>query len=494
MPQDPIDPVVALLVKSPLTSAQRRAASEAFTSSANADDLQARMVALDLPKSIRADLWDLKETAPNGYTGSREAPPDFRAGFNSSLGRFGSNAGEMLAAIPTGLAKAALDPINTGVSMLQQSADQGSKAKDAYGQGRYWDAAGQALGAIPVIGPGAAEAGEQMASGDVAGGLGKASVLLASAFAPKGAPLAGRAAKATGRLAADTASEVIRNPTAAAIGAIEGYQVAGVPGAIAGGLGAPMGVRGLMRAYAKVEAEQRAADVAAKAAATATKNAEKATAAGWEREAKNLNARDAYVAKKAAQEATDLTTHQRQMERIQQATTKEELAKAKQDWADILQHAKNLTVREKTLAKMAADELAAARQAELFPDGGVAQPPTQRVTSRTTHQGVTTTTSQTMKSAESATPTSAQQFLESIGPRVKQLESNEVASVAADVRELSRKAVLTPAEMQRLEAGMRRMKLSAHEAGMTYPATQSPRRYVRDPQGRLMVNVSKDLP
>ena len=61
---EPIDPVVRFLLKSPLTPAQRRSASEAFSGAANEDDLQEKMLALDLPKNVRAELWDLKVQAP----------------------------------------------------------------------------------------------------------------------------------------------------------------------------------------------------------------------------------------------------------------------------------------------------------------------------------------------------------------------------------------------------------------------------------------------
>src|SRR5262249_47504445 len=56
------------------------------------------------------------------------------------------------------------------------------KAAEDTKAGRYVEAAGRALaGALPLLGPAAANAGETIASGDIAGGLGKTAGLLAPA-------------------------------------------------------------------------------------------------------------------------------------------------------------------------------------------------------------------------------------------------------------------------------------------------------------------------
>lgn len=174
---EPIDPVVRLLLKSPLTPAQRRSASEAFSGAANEDDLQKKMVALNLPKNVRADLWDLKAQAP---TQPSSATPTKNKQADSATWRFASNLGEMInpVAMATGLYQTVRHPIDTGAAILSQSSDQLAQAKQNYDQGRLVEAAGHLAGAIPVIGPLAAEAGTQIASGDVAGGLGKAAGML----------------------------------------------------------------------------------------------------------------------------------------------------------------------------------------------------------------------------------------------------------------------------------------------------------------------------
>jgi len=80
-------------------------------------------------------------------------------------------------AIPQGSA------LGVGGKVAEQAAQgslaEAAKAKEAYDQGRYVEALGHAGGTIPIIGPGAAAAGELGASGDVAGMLGAAAVQVA---------------------------------------------------------------------------------------------------------------------------------------------------------------------------------------------------------------------------------------------------------------------------------------------------------------------------
>ena len=64
--------------------------------------------------------------------------------------------------------------------------EQAQKSGEAFGKGRYSEALGHGMAAaLPVIGPGAAAIGEQIGSGDVAGGMGAAmtSVLPVGALA-----------------------------------------------------------------------------------------------------------------------------------------------------------------------------------------------------------------------------------------------------------------------------------------------------------------------
>ena len=122
-----------------------------------------------------------------------------------AVGRFLSNAGEMLN--PVSAAKGVYDavrhPIDTAANIYGASKAQAGQAIDMARQGRYVEAAGHAVGAVPLIGPAAVEAGEQIAEGDIAGGLGKAAGMLA----PFGAVSAARGVKAAIPARAATALE-----------------------------------------------------------------------------------------------------------------------------------------------------------------------------------------------------------------------------------------------------------------------------------------------
>lgn len=183
------DPVVSLLLKSPLTPAQRRSASEAFSAAANEDDLQDRMVTLNLPKAIRADLWDLKAASAPQPTGEALKAPE-----GSALSRFASNAGEMLnpvsmvkglwnaAPIPQALGGSGVieGPMNAASGILSAANDQRVKAHEEFDKGNWGQGAARSVAAaLPIVGPMAAQAGEQIGEGDVAGGLGKATGIIA---------------------------------------------------------------------------------------------------------------------------------------------------------------------------------------------------------------------------------------------------------------------------------------------------------------------------
>lgn len=68
-----------------------------------------------------------------------------------------------------------------GQGVLVAQGDQFKKAAAAYKAGRYSEAVGHlTAGAVPLVGPGAAQAGETIGRGEVAKGLGEATALLAS--------------------------------------------------------------------------------------------------------------------------------------------------------------------------------------------------------------------------------------------------------------------------------------------------------------------------
>lgn len=161
------------------------------------------------PQNVQANPADFTDAQPQ---------PE-----GSAAGRFFSNAGEMLNPITAleGLLGAIRHPINTVMDIGRSQLGQGQQAIDMAKQGRYSEMAGHGLAAIlPILGPAAAAAGEQIGSGDVAGGLGKAAGVLlpvAGSAAVRGlnrvtAPLATKASTAL-ETSADTDVAQALNPT-----------------------------------------------------------------------------------------------------------------------------------------------------------------------------------------------------------------------------------------------------------------------------------------
>lgn len=161
---------------------------------------------------------DIPKSGPNQVTAKpedfTEKPPP------QTLGRFiGSTVKSLLPSTTLsdyveGPLYAARHPIDSAKlissAMYGGSADQGAKAKEAAGRimsaptiggkvAATSEAIGHAAGMVPVIGTPAAQAGEQIASGDVAGGLGSATGLIGSQFA---GDVANAAAPAAARLLA----------------------------------------------------------------------------------------------------------------------------------------------------------------------------------------------------------------------------------------------------------------------------------------------------
>jgi len=103
-----------------------------------------------------------------------------------ALERLASNAWAQVnpVTIVSGLAQAALSPIETVKNIAGASVAEGAKAREAFGQGRYFEAAGHAAGMLPLIGPAAVAAGEQIGQGDIAGGIGTGLGLIGGTLAP----------------------------------------------------------------------------------------------------------------------------------------------------------------------------------------------------------------------------------------------------------------------------------------------------------------------
>lgn len=74
-----IDPVQSLLAKSPLSQAQRADLWDAYHNASDADDLAGKLQALNIPKPVKAGLWDLKSSEATTSTTttqpSTEPPP-----------------------------------------------------------------------------------------------------------------------------------------------------------------------------------------------------------------------------------------------------------------------------------------------------------------------------------------------------------------------------------------------------------------------------------
>lgn len=141
-----------------------------------------------------------------------ESPADqAKAQAEDGVTRFVKGAWQNLnpVAAVKGLAQMASDPKKAYHSMVDASANQFTKAKADYDAGHYSEMVGHGLaGALPMVGPAAADAGETIASGDVAGGLGQAAGLVGSMVAPE---LAGKLVKGAGNVASNAAERVIRS-------------------------------------------------------------------------------------------------------------------------------------------------------------------------------------------------------------------------------------------------------------------------------------------
>jgi hypothetical protein len=292
--------------------------------------------------------------------------------------------------------------------------------------------------AIPGVGPMAARWGEMIGRGEgpealVEGGLAaltppgvraisKTALPLASRGVQRGAALAGEAAGAVRR----GAQEAWKHPGLAALGAYEGAQALGPVGAVLGALGAPVTVRHLLRDIVKPDAELAAA-AAERAAAAAKRMAEKQQWNDVLQHAKNLDAREKYLADQAALDAKNLNARAKYLEGETAQHAKNLNARDEYLFAEDVQHAKNLNARDKYLAA----------QGGARPSGGAAP-----LTPVPSHQPV-------------------------VAP-------NELLGLAERYRALSQKLVLTNDEILELASLKQRLGLSASEVGMSYAAAGSP--------------------
>jgi hypothetical protein len=134
----------------------------------------------DQPPAVGQDVTALMPAVGEDVTHLMAAPtPPGSAGT-----RFAEGAWTNLN--PAGLVQAVRHPIDTLGALIQAQVEQVQQAKALYDDGRYSEAAGHlGAGLLPLVGPPAAKAGERIGRGDIAGGLGEATGLLASLQAPK---------------------------------------------------------------------------------------------------------------------------------------------------------------------------------------------------------------------------------------------------------------------------------------------------------------------
>ena len=107
----------------------------------------------------------------------------------SGLKRFATGIASSLD--PRGLIQAVASPVEALKGLVSARDEQAQKSGEAFGKGRYVESFGHGMAAaLPVIGPGAAAIGEQIGSGDVAGGMGAAMTSVLPVGALAGARLA----------------------------------------------------------------------------------------------------------------------------------------------------------------------------------------------------------------------------------------------------------------------------------------------------------------
>lgn len=143
-------------------------------------------VLASLPSNLSEDEFQ-RAVGPKLEAALGEAENSAAPVEGSAVGRFASNLGSMVnpVAIASNVAGAVRHPVNTAKALWDAHVEQYEKAKELAKQGRYVEAAGHTVASVvPILGPMAADTGEQIASGDIAGGLGKATGILAP-FAAK---------------------------------------------------------------------------------------------------------------------------------------------------------------------------------------------------------------------------------------------------------------------------------------------------------------------
>lgn len=141
-------------------------------------------------KILEAAPAGLKEDDFNRYIGPAlagaigEAENSAEPITGSAVERFVSGAWKNLN--PMGLVSAVVHPIDTAGALVGAHLSQADKARQAFKEGRYSEALGHAVAtALPIVGPAAANAGERIGAGDMAGGVGEAAGLVGAMESPR---------------------------------------------------------------------------------------------------------------------------------------------------------------------------------------------------------------------------------------------------------------------------------------------------------------------
>ncbi len=134
------------------------------------------------PKGLREDEFN-RYIGPAMAQAIGEAENSAKPLDGSAIARFASGAWKNVN--PMGIVKAVSHPIATLGEIAASSSERSAAAVKALREGRYSDAATNAVGAVPVVGPAMVSAGERIGSGDYAGGAGEAVGLIASLESPR---------------------------------------------------------------------------------------------------------------------------------------------------------------------------------------------------------------------------------------------------------------------------------------------------------------------
>jgi hypothetical protein len=187
--------------------------------------------------AIKASILDaapkgLKEDEFNRYVGPAMAAAIGTAEHStepvtgSAIGRFA--AGAWSALNPMNVVNAIAHPVDTLDAITNRITAEKDQARTLASQGRYVEAAAHAgASALPGVGPGAVDAGEAIARGDVAGGLGQGTGLVGTVVAPRAIVATGRAVAELPRPSGPqivkgviTAGKLIKSPIRTTIGIV----------------------------------------------------------------------------------------------------------------------------------------------------------------------------------------------------------------------------------------------------------------------------------